>query len=134
MAAYEFLGDSKVKSLLEQTLTEEKETDQKLNEFSETSNHQENKEADFQLSRMADTGQKQILATDVPPMREPGIIFDLDGTLIDSVYQHVSGWRDALAQHHIVVAQWRIHRAIGMSGRLFLPKLLREEGHRTSIV
>ena len=66
-------------------------------------------------------------------MRQPGVIFDLDGTLIDSVYQHVSAWREALAKHHIVVAQWRIHRAIGMSGRLFLPKLLRDEGHRTSI-
>jgi phosphoglycolate phosphatase-like HAD superfamily hydrolase len=61
------------------------------------------------------------------------MIFDLDGTLIDSVYQHVSAWREALAKHYIAVAQWRIHRAIGMSGRLFLPKLLRDEGHRTSM-
>ena len=51
---------------------------------------------------------------------------------MDSVYQHVTAWREALRKHHIVAAQWRIHRAIGMSGRLFLPKLLRDEGHHPS--
>lgn len=65
-------------------------------------------------------------------MRQPGIIFDLDGTLVDSVYQHVSAWRSALLGQRIAAAQWKIHRAIGMSGRLFLPKLLREEGHGPS--
>jgi HAD superfamily hydrolase (TIGR01509 family) len=65
-------------------------------------------------------------------MKQPGIIFDLDGTLVDSVYQHVTAWRDVLLRHNIAAAQWRIHRAIGMSGRLFLPKLLKGEGHRPS--
>jgi HAD superfamily hydrolase (TIGR01509 family) len=65
-------------------------------------------------------------------MRQPGIIFDLDGTLIDSVYQHVAAWHSALLANGIVAAQWRIHRAIGMSGRLFLPKLLKDEAHSTS--
>lgn len=65
-------------------------------------------------------------------MRHPGIIFDLDGTLVDSVYQHVTAWREALLKHDIAAAQWRIHRAIGMSGRLFLPKLLKDEGHQPS--
>jgi len=65
-------------------------------------------------------------------MRQPGIIFDLDGTLVDSVYQHVTAWHEALLKHDIVAAQWRIHRAIGMSGRLFLPKLLKDEGQRPS--
>ena len=66
-------------------------------------------------------------------MRQPGIIFDLDGTLVDSVYQHVTAWREALLKHDIAAAQWRIHRAIGMSGRLFLPKLLKDEGHHPSM-
>ena len=66
-------------------------------------------------------------------MRQPGIIFDLDGTLVDSVYQHVTAWRQALLANGILSAQWRIHRAIGMSGRLFLPKLLKDEGHRPSV-
>lgn len=65
-------------------------------------------------------------------MRQPGIIFDLDGTLVDSVYQHVAAWHSALLANGIAAAQWRIHRAIGMSGRLFLPKLLKDEGHSTS--
>jgi HAD superfamily hydrolase (TIGR01509 family) len=65
-------------------------------------------------------------------MRQPGIIFDLDGTLVDSVYQHVATWHDALLRQGIVAPQWRIHRAIGMSGRLFLPKLLKDEGQSSS--
>jgi HAD superfamily hydrolase (TIGR01509 family) len=65
-------------------------------------------------------------------MKQPGMIFDLDGTLVDSVYQHVSAWHGALLAHGIMAAQWRIHRAIGMSGRLFLPKLLKDEGHSSS--
>jgi HAD superfamily hydrolase (TIGR01509 family) len=69
-------------------------------------------------------------------MKTPGIIFDLDGTLVDSVYQHVSTWNDTLRAARITVAQWRIHRAIGMGGSLFLPKLLRDEGirHSTAVV
>lgn len=66
------------------------------------------------------------------PLKTPGIIFDLDGTLVDSVYEHVVAWNEALRASRIQVAQWRIHRAIGMSGSLFLPKLLRDEGYRYS--
>jgi HAD superfamily hydrolase (TIGR01509 family) len=65
-------------------------------------------------------------------MRQPAIIFDLDGTLVDSVYEHVMTWAEVLRTQGIVSSQWRIHRAIGMSGKLFLPKLLRDEGHRHS--
>jgi HAD superfamily hydrolase (TIGR01549 family) len=65
-------------------------------------------------------------------MRLPGIIFDLDGTLVDSVYQHVRVWHEVLCKSGIVAAQWRIHGAIGMSGDLFLPKLLRDIGHSHS--
>lgn len=65
-------------------------------------------------------------------MRKPAIIFDLDGTLVDSVYQHVAAWHAALLRNGIVAPQWRIHRAIGMSGRLFLPKLLKDSGNSPS--
>jgi beta-phosphoglucomutase-like phosphatase (HAD superfamily) len=41
-------------------------------------------------------------------MRQPAIIFDLDGTLVDSVYQHVMAWHRALCNHRILLAQWRI--------------------------
>lgn len=56
-------------------------------------------------------------------------LFDLDGTLIDSVYQHVIAWRQALADVGIELAVWKIHRRIGMSGGLFVNALLRELGH-----
>jgi HAD superfamily hydrolase (TIGR01509 family) len=58
----------------------------------------------------------------------PAFLFDLDGTLIDSVYQHVIAWREALAQADIDLSVWRIHRRIGMSGGLFVSALIRETG------
>jgi HAD superfamily hydrolase (TIGR01549 family) len=57
-------------------------------------------------------------------------LFDLDGTLVDSVYQHVLAWREALEAEGIDVSVWRIHRKIGMSGGLFTDMLLRETGLR----
>ena len=61
-------------------------------------------------------------------MRSPAILFDLDGTLVDSVYQHVLAWREALEGAGIELAVWRIHRKIGMSGGLFAQALVRETG------
>jgi HAD superfamily hydrolase (TIGR01509 family) len=58
----------------------------------------------------------------------PAFLFDLDGTLVDSVYQHVLAWREALERAGIELAVWRIHRRIGMSGGLFVNALLREMG------
>jgi HAD superfamily hydrolase (TIGR01509 family) len=55
-------------------------------------------------------------------------LFDLDGTLVDSVYQHVLAWREALDEEGIELSVWRIHRKIGMSGGLFTDQLLRETG------
>ena len=63
---------------------------------------------------------------------DPAFLFDLDGTLIDSVYQHVLAWREALEQAGIRLAVWRIHRRIGMSGGLFVNALLRETGREIS--
>jgi HAD superfamily hydrolase (TIGR01509 family) len=55
-------------------------------------------------------------------------LFDLDGTLVDSVYQHVLAWREALESEGIELSVWRIHRKIGMSGGLLTNMLLRETG------
>src|SRR5438445_10980730 len=58
----------------------------------------------------------------------PALLFDLDGTLVDSVYQHVLAWREALHKEGLDLSVWRIHRRIGMSGGLFLKALDRELG------
>jgi HAD superfamily hydrolase (TIGR01509 family) len=70
------------------------------------------------------------LEYDLPPA--PSFLFDLDGTLIDSVYQNVIAWRHALMRLDIDLSVWRIHRRIGMSGGLFVSALLRETGRSLS--
>src|SRR5215831_1219543 len=67
-----------------------------------------------------------------PEPSVPAFLFDLDGTLIDSVYQHVIAWRAALSRLDIDLSVWRIHRRIGMSGGLFVSALLRETGRTLS--
>jgi len=62
----------------------------------------------------------------------PAVLFDLDGTLLDSVYQHVLAWKEALEGAGIQLAIWRIHRRIGMSGGLFVRALIRETGQEVS--
>ena len=64
----------------------------------------------------------------------PAFVFDLDGTLVDSVYQHVLAWQEALEVAGIELAVWRIHRRIGMSGGLFAGALLRETGRPVDAV
>ncbi len=59
-------------------------------------------------------------------------LFDLDGTLVDSVYQHVLAWREATQAAGIELPVWRIHRQIGMSGGLMLNALARETGRQVS--
>jgi len=66
------------------------------------------------------------------PSRAPAFLFDLDGTLVDSVYQHVLAWREALDSAGIDLAVWRIHRRIGMSGGLLINALMRESGRHLS--
>ena len=60
------------------------------------------------------------------PRTGPAFLFDLDGTLMDNVYEHVLAWRSALESEGISLSVWRIHRRIGMSGGLFVNALLRE--------
>jgi HAD superfamily hydrolase (TIGR01509 family) len=63
----------------------------------------------------------------------PGaLIFDLDGTLVDTVYAHVFAWQRALAEEGMPIDGWRIHRRIGMSGGLFTRAVGREVGRDLS--
>jgi beta-phosphoglucomutase-like phosphatase (HAD superfamily) len=57
---------------------------------------------------------------------DPATLFDLDGTLLDTVYNHGTAWSTALASIGIVVHKWKIHRRIGMSGKSLVRQLLRE--------
>jgi len=56
------------------------------------------------------------------------LIFDLDGTLVDTVYAHVFAWQRAFAESGLAIDGWRIHRRIGMSGGLFARAAARELG------
>lgn len=58
--------------------------------------------------------------------RDTAFLFDLDGTLVDSVYQHALAWQEALSALGIELSVWRIHRRIGMSGGLMANAILRE--------
>ena len=60
------------------------------------------------------------------------LIFDLDGTLVDTVYAHVFAWQIALAEEGMPIDGWRIHRRIGMSGGLFARAVAREVGRELS--
>jgi len=60
------------------------------------------------------------------------LIFDLDGTLVDTVYAHVFAWQRALAEEGMPIEGWRIHRRIGMSGGLFTRGVAREVGRELS--
>jgi HAD superfamily hydrolase (TIGR01509 family) len=56
------------------------------------------------------------------------LIFDLDGTLVDTVYAHVFAWQRALSEVDVPIEAWKIHRRIGMSGGLFTRAVAREVG------
>ncbi|HEV2768615.1 MAG TPA: HAD family hydrolase [Solirubrobacteraceae bacterium] len=57
----------------------------------------------------------------------PAAILDVDGTLVDSNYQHALAWYRALRQNGIVLPVWRIHRAVGMGGDQLVEYLCGEE-------
>lgn len=62
------------------------------------------------------------------------LIFDLDGTLVDTVYAHIFAWQRTLSEARMPLEGWRIHRKIGMSGGLFTRAVARELGHDISSV
>lgn len=63
----------------------------------------------------------------------PALIFDLDGTLIDTVYAHVFAWQRALEEVDLPIDGWRIHRRMGMSGGLFTRAVAREVGRPLTV-
>ena len=65
-------------------------------------------------------------------MSTQAFLFDLDGTLVDSVYQHVLAWQEALDGAGIELSVWRLHRKVGMSGGLMANALLRETGREVT--
>lgn len=73
------------------------------------------------------------MSSQEPTPRRPAFLFDLDGTLVDSVYQHALAWRLALEQAGIELSVWRVHRRIGMSGGLLVNALLRETGQSLTL-
>ncbi len=63
-------------------------------------------------------------------MSGPAAILDIDGTLVDSNYQHTLAWYRALRQHDQHIAIWRIHRHIGMGGDQLVESICGEEVER----
>src|SRR5215217_3025472 len=57
------------------------------------------------------------------PRTDVALIVDVDGTLVDSTYEHVLAWVRAFRTHEVDVPAWRIHRAIGMGGDQLVPHL-----------
>ena len=88
----------------------------------------------FSSDNLTTTGRLSSHNEDMTNSRDESLpartafLFDLDGTLVDSVYQHVLAWREALEKAGIELAVWRIHRRIGMSGGLLVNALGRETG------
>ena len=62
------------------------------------------------------------------------MLFDLDGTLLDTVYPHVEAWSTALRSVGIIVPEWKIHRRIGMSGKSMVRQILREHGKDAEVL
>lgn len=82
---------------------------------------------------MAETKEKegrtaQDASSEGEGQDELAFLFDLDGTLVDSVYRHVQAWQEALLKKDVIVPAWRLHRRIGMSGGKLARAVLREQG------
>ena len=65
------------------------------------------------------------------PREKPTVVLDIDGTLVDTNYQHAIAWHRALLAHGYVVQLWQIHRHIGMGGDQILAALIGEEAERS---
>ncbi|MGA8622437.1 MAG: HAD family phosphatase [Candidatus Sulfotelmatobacter sp.] len=65
-----------------------------------------------------------------PRRQNPALLFDLDGTLIDTAYEHALAWSSAFRTTGMAVPTWKIHRHIGMSGKSLVRQLVRDRGSR----
>jgi phosphoglycolate phosphatase-like HAD superfamily hydrolase len=83
--------------------------------------------------RLQATGKEKHVKRQMQPKTGLGFLFDLDGTLLDSLYQHVLAWREALEAAGIGLSVWRIPRQVGMSGGLLVNALSRESGRRVTV-
>ena len=54
-------------------------------------------------------------------------ILDVDGTLVDTNYQHAIAWYQAFRRHEVVLPVWRVHRHIGMGGDQLVAALAGDE-------
>jgi HAD superfamily hydrolase (TIGR01509 family) len=77
-------------------------------------------------------GRREEKPGDIPPATRPAILFDLDGTLLDSNYEHVLAWRLALRREGIEIPNAFLHRCIGMRGDLLLKAAYKEVGRSVS--
>jgi len=66
------------------------------------------------------------VAADLPII----VVLDVDGTLVDTNYQHAIAWHRALRDHGYAVQVWEIHRHIGMGGDQLVEALIGEEGEK----
>jgi HAD superfamily hydrolase (TIGR01509 family) len=77
------------------------------------------------------TAVRQKSANDTDAQRKtnnPAILFDLDGTLLDSNYEHVLAWRLALRREGVEIPNAFLHRCIGMRGKLLIKAAFRDIG------
>lgn len=79
-------------------------------------------------TREKETPSTQDSSSEGEGQNELAFLFDLDGTLVDSVYRHVHAWQEALLKKDVAVPAWRVHRRIGLSGGKLVRALLREQG------
>src|SRR5260370_17444965 len=83
-------------------------------------------------SRRAEQERRDAMQAQAGNTKRIAFLFDLDGTLVDSVYQHALAWREALEQAGIELSVWRIHRRVGMSGGLFANALFPDTPHHVT--
>ena len=67
-----------------------------------------------------------MTASDSPPAGADTAIFDVDGTLVDTNYQHALAWYRAFRRYDLTIPLWHIHRAIGMGGDKLIPHVAGE--------
>ncbi len=60
-------------------------------------------------------------------MSKTAILFDVDGTLVDSTYHHALAWHRAFRTHDVTVPMWRVHRTIGMGGDRLVAEVAGDE-------
>ena len=84
------------------------------------------------MRRLTPRRRKREEATNSLPRQNPAILFDLDGTLLDSNYEHVLAWRLALRHEGVEVPNAFLHRCIGMRGELLIKAAYKEIGRSLS--